>query len=194
MSGPIPPPVDLTAKQQAVLERLVRRQSSAQRLVRRVRIILEAAGGANNEEVARRLGIKRDAVRRWRGRWLEASTSLKAAEGEGHDEQDLAILIEDILADKPRPGTPATFTPEQVALIIALACEAPADCGRSVSHWTPRELAEEAVKRGIVESISIRSVGRFLQRGQAEATSQPLLAQLGTRGPGQLQRSGDQRL
>ena len=39
------------------------------------------------------------------------------------------------------------------------------DSGRPITHWTPPELADEAKKRGIVESISPRSVGRFLGRG-----------------------------
>ncbi len=194
MPGPTPPRINLTARQRAVLERLVRRQTSSQRTVRRARIVLEAASGANNEEVARRLGVKRGSAHRWRSRWLEASQALQAAEDEGHDERDLEVLIEAVLDDEPRPGTPATFTPEQIVQIVALACEPPADSGRPASHWTPRELAEEAVKRGIVERISTRSVGRFLQRGRLEAASQSVLAQLGPRGPDEFQRSGDERL
>ena len=46
--------------------------------------------------------------------------------------------------------------------IMALACETPALSDRPVSNWTPRELADEAVKRGIVEQISPRTVERFL--------------------------------
>jgi hypothetical protein len=54
-------------------------------------------------------------------------------------------------------------TAEPLCQIVALACEeAPADSGRPTSHWTPRELADEAVKRRIVARISVRTVGRFL--------------------------------
>ena len=42
-----------------------------------------------------------------------------------------------------------------------MACETPEKSGRPVSHWTPRKLADEVVKRGIVPSISVRHVGRF---------------------------------
>jgi putative transposase len=59
---------------------------------------------------------------------------------------------------------------------VALACEDPRDCGRPVTHWSTTELADEAVKRGIVESISPRSVGRFLGRGGPQAASHALLA------------------
>jgi putative transposase len=48
--------------------------------------------------------------------------------------------------------------------IMALACETPEVAGRPVSSWTPHELADEAIKRGIVTSISPRTVERFLSR------------------------------
>jgi putative transposase len=68
------------------------------------------------------------------------------------------------LTDEQRPGAPETFTFEQFMQIMALACEAPGESQRPVSDWTPRELADEAVKRGIVTQISPRTVGRFLNR------------------------------
>jgi hypothetical protein len=46
-----------------------------------------------------------------------------------------------------------------------------------VRHWTPRELAEEAVQRGIVAHISPRSVGRFLTAGRPPAPPEPVLAE-----------------
>jgi putative transposase len=58
-----------------------------------------------------------------------------------------------------------------------VGCEDPADSGRPVSHWTPREVAEEVRKRGIVETISTRSVGRFLKSGGFAAPSGRVLAQ-----------------
>jgi hypothetical protein len=57
-----------------------------------------------------------------------------------------------------------TFTFEQFMQIMALACEKPEAAERPVSSWTPRELADEAVKRGIVTKISPRTVERFLNR------------------------------
>ena len=57
MRRPKPPPIVLTPTQRVVLRRLARRQSGAQRLVRRARIILEAASGADNEQIANLLGI-----------------------------------------------------------------------------------------------------------------------------------------
>ncbi len=51
--------------------------------------------------------------------------------------------------------------------VVAVACEQPQSSNRPISHWTPRELALEVVKRGIVPEISPRSVARFLKRGNA---------------------------
>jgi transposase len=138
--------------------------------------VLAAAEGLNNEQIAMRLGINRETARLWRRVWLDAAQLLAAAEEEA-SEKVLRECIEGVLADAPRSGTPATFTPEQICRIVALACEDPRDRGRPVTHWTNAELADEAVKRGIVESISPRSVGRFLGRGGFEATSDALLAQ-----------------
>jgi putative transposase len=60
--------------------------------------------------------------------------------------------------------------------IMALVCEKPEVADRPVSSWPPRELADEAIKRGIVPTISPRTVERFL-KGERNATpSQALLA------------------
>ncbi len=66
------------------------------------------------------------------------------------------------LADAPRSGSPATFSLEQVLQLFAIACESPENYGRPISHWTSRELADEMMKQGIVESISPRHVGRLM--------------------------------
>src|SRR5262245_2695835 len=74
-------------------------------------------------------------------------------------------------------GSAGIAAAEQIVQIVAVACEDPADSGRPVSHWTPREVAEEVRKRGIVETISPRSVGRFLKSGGFAAPSGRVLAQ-----------------
>jgi hypothetical protein len=68
------------------------------------------------------------------------------------------------LSDAPRCGAPATFTPETICRIMALACEDPETLDVPVSHWSQSELARQAVQRGIVDSISHGSVGRFLKK------------------------------
>ncbi len=161
MAGRKQVPIGLTGRQRLELERIVRRHTSSQRLVRRARIVPACADGHNNEQVSESVGVYREAVREWRARWMGESQRLAASEAEGDDEV-LSAAIAGVPADAPRSGAPATFAPEQVVQIVALACEHPEESGRPVTHWTTPELAAEAVKRGIVDSISPRSVGRFL--------------------------------
>jgi putative transposase len=169
--------ISLTPRQQLILEQIVRRPTSSQGLVKRVRLILAAAEGINNTQLSATLQLSRTTVRLWRERWRDATDRLIAAEAKGVNDKQLTQLIISLLQDCERPGTPPNCSTEQVVQIIALACESPSESGRPVSHWTPAELADEAVKRGIVEEISPRSVGRFLKRGYSTTSSPPLLAQ-----------------
>ena len=152
----------VTPRQRKLLEGFTRTKKAAQQLVERCRVVLLSAAGRRNEAQASELGIDRQRVRRWRHRWAREMASLCAAEAAGATRQDLAKLIIAVLTDAARSGAPVTFSAEQVAGIIALACEPPSDSGLPVSHWTPPELAREAIKRGIVASISPRQVDRFL--------------------------------
>jgi putative transposase len=171
------PRVQLTARQQACLEQIVRRQTSPQRLVRRAKILLTLALGATECQVARQMRLNRGTVRTWPQRWLALAPKLEQIEAEGGSDKVLISLIVEALTDHPRPGTPATFTAEQIVQIVAVACEDPADSGRPISHWTSREVADEVRKRGVVETISTRSVGRFLKSGRFTAASGGVLAQ-----------------
>ena len=177
MSGPLPKPILLTNQQQTILERIVRRHSSSQQLVRRTLILLLANSGFNNEQIAQQLHMSRVTVQLWRRRWHESASKLAVLEQEGIDDKALMEWIEGILIDQQRRGAPATFSIEQVVQIIALACEDPQASTLPITDWTPRELAAEAMKRGIVKSISPRSVERFLKRGRLTAPSESLLAQ-----------------
>ena len=165
MPGPKAPPVSLSPDEHQELMSLTRAHKTPQHVSFRAQLILQLAQGRNTQQVADHLGTSRLTVRRWRRHWLER--------------QDCTVL--ERLQDDPRPGTPATFSPEQWCQIMAIACEPPETSGRPISHWTPREIAAEAIKRGIVETISERHVGRFLKSGRAETPPKPLLAQLRTR-------------
>jgi hypothetical protein len=174
LAGPLPRPITVSPPQQAVLEGLLRQHSTPQALALRVRIVLAAATGMRNVPLARDLACTPKTVIKWRARWAAAESKLAALE---HNPADLKRMIARVLADAPRPGAPDTFTAEQIVQIINLACTPPANAGRPIDAWTPRELADEAVNRQIVASISPTSVGRFLKAGRASAPSQPLLAE-----------------
>ena len=170
-------PITLSDRQQSILQQLARRSTNPYRLVRRAQLILFAAKGVSNTEVGQQLQLSRSRVRFWRERWQGAVSSLAAAEAEGISDQGLMGLIVEVLNDQLRPGTPAQFSLDAIVQIVALACETPQDSQRPVNQWTPPELAAEAVKRGIVKTISPRSVGRFLKRSHPATAPQPLLAQ-----------------
>jgi transposase len=164
MPGPKPPAVPLSEEERQALHTMIRAHKTPQHLSFRAHGILLLAEGLTAPDVARRLGTTRTAVRRWRRHWLKRP----------------GCAVPERLQDAPRPAAPATFSAEQWCQIIALACEPPEASGRPISHWTPRELADEARKRGIVGTISKRHVARFLQSGRSQAAQESLLAQCGT--------------
>ena len=152
----------LTDLVRALLERILRREKSTRQQVRRTQVIL-AAADSTNVHIAEQLHLTLKTVRLWRRRWLQVSPAMDTAEENG-DHKQLEQLVIDALTDEARSGRPADFNPEQICQIVAMACEQPEDSERPISHWTARELADEAIKRGIVTSISPRSAGRFLKR------------------------------
>lgn len=173
-------PLNVSEQQQDVLQRLVHRATSPQRLVRRGKIILTAAAGASNTKITQDLHVDHETVRLWRERWRAAESRLQAIEATGKPKL-LREAIEVLLTDEQRPGAPGIFTFEQFMQIMALACEKPITLDVPVSTWTPRELADEAVKRGIVKTISPRTVERFLKGERFAASSQAVLAHSASR-------------
>jgi putative transposase len=151
MRGPKPDPVTLSEPERSDLEELVRRHSTPQQQALRGRIILAAAQGKNNSQIARELDVCVDTVRSWRSRWL----GLQAV-----SLQDLSVR--ERLEDVPRPGRPSQITAEQICQMVAMACEQPKE--RPISHWTGREIADEVMQRGIVQQISPRHAARLLKK------------------------------
>ncbi len=143
------PSFQLSPDHERELKELVRAHSTPQELAERARIVLLASAGLGVSETAERLGIWRKTAGYWRRRWLAAEASAGVAER---------------LSDAPRCGAPAKFTPEQICQIMALACEDPERLDVPISQWRQSELARQAMRRGIVESISHGAVGRFLKQ------------------------------
>jgi transposase len=123
--------IELTVEERARLEAWARRRTSAQALAARSRIVLLAADGLNNTEIAQRLGVHRPMVRKWRSRFAE---------------QRLDGLI-----DEPRPGRPRTITDEQVEEVIVKTLEATPN---DATHWSTRSMAAEV-------GLSREAVGRI---------------------------------
>lgn len=153
MPGPKPSAINLNDVERQGLELLVRRYTTGQQKVIRARIVLLAAMGKNNREIANELEVSLDTVRLWRQRWLDLQPiSL----------DDLSF--EERLDDLPRPGAPPRLTANQICQIQQLACEKPEKSGRPISQWTSREIAAEIMARGIVDTISARHSARILKK------------------------------
>ena len=150
MRGPKPTPIQLSDPEHQGLEKLIKAHKTRQQIAMRSQIILAAAEGKNNSQIAKEFQITLDTVRLWRKRWLTLQPiSL----------EDLSV--EERLEDLPRPGAPARITADQLSQIVALACEKPEESERPITHWTSREIADEILQRGIVEQISPRHAARL---------------------------------
>jgi transposase len=158
----------ITERQQAVLRQVAGAPTSPVRLAQRAEIILRSFAGEANQVIAAAIDLDPTAVGLWRRRWVQAWPKLILIEC-SQTHAAFRRAIEDVLSDAPRSGNPGKFTPEQITQILALACEPPAQSGRPITHWTYKELADEAQKRGLVASISEAQVGRYLR----EAALQP---------------------
>jgi putative transposase len=159
MPGPKPELIELSDQVRLALEKLVARHTTGQQKAQRARIILKAAEGKNNAEIAREIHQSIDMVRLWRRRWRDLEPlSL----------DDLSVA--ERLDDLPRPGAPPRLTADQVCQIEQVACEAPEKAGRPISQWTGREIADELMARGIVETISARHAARLLKGGRFSRT------------------------
>ena len=112
--------IELSDPERLQLEAWTRRRSSAQALALRSRIVLAAAEGLKNTEIAERLGINRAMAAKWRSRFAEHRL--------------------DGLTDEPRRGRPRTITDEQVDAVITKTLET---TPKDATHWSTRSMAEE---------------------------------------------------
>ncbi|MFS8199673.1 helix-turn-helix domain-containing protein [Streptomyces sp. CWNU-52B] len=106
-------------------------------------IVLLAARGRNNAQIAAEIDLHVGTVRRWRGRFAAGRVPA--------------------LADRKRSGRPPTFTALQIAEVKTLACRLPTESGAPLSRWSCPELAREAVTRAVADTISASTVGRWLR-------------------------------
>src|SRR4051794_38279323 len=120
MPNPVAAGVVLDDDERAQLERWTRRRTSARALVQRARIVLLAAGGLKNTEIAAELGITRGMAAKWRARFVDHGL--------------------DGLIDEPRPGRPRTVTDDKVEEVIVKTLET---TPKEATHWSTRSMAKE---------------------------------------------------
>lgn len=134
--------VTLSGEDRTILERRASSRNASHSMVVRARVVLLAADGARNIDIASAVGMCVDVVSKWRKRFC-----LEGVAG---------------LSDRARSGRPRTFGPEVVAGVKALACEPPEQREVPLSRWSSGELAAQAVTEGLVDSISSSTVRRWL--------------------------------
>jgi putative transposase len=166
--------IELSEKQEKILKEMARGTHTRLHFKIRSQVILKAASGSSNNTIETDMQISAKKVKRWRDRYSVMREELQQIEKE--TPHKLRRTIEEILSDAQRPGGPAKFTDEQVAVIIAISLKDPMEYELPFSHWTPSLLQREVIKKGIVETISVRQVGRFLKKSGSSAAPKPLLA------------------
>ena len=124
----------LTADDIRQLTTWVRAGTTPQRLVRRARVSLGSAAGLGSRALARQERMSRTTVRRWLGRF---ATQRCAG-----------------LRDRPGRGRPKTLTPATRALVVALACERPADRAVALRRYSLNELTVEVANRLPSEEVA----------------------------------------
>jgi transposase len=116
--GPRPKRIELTEDERTRLDELARRSKTANAVARRARIVLAAAEGLGNTEIARTLRVGRSTAEKWRSRFLR--------------------LRMDGLLDEPRVGAPRTVTDAQVEEVVTKTLE---ETPRGETHWSRRSMA-----------------------------------------------------
>lgn len=110
----------VTDEQRRTLEGYLRRRKTARGLAQRAEIVLASAEGLSNQAVARKLGVSRLTVGKWRARFLRSGL--------------------DGLLDEPRPGAPRSVSDDQVERVVTLTLEA---TPRGATHWSTRDMAKK---------------------------------------------------
>jgi hypothetical protein len=158
MARPVTP-IQLTTEQSEILNDISRRRELPHSTVQRAQIVLAAATGQGNKAIGKDLNLYPETAALWRNRWLTEQQELDKVAGKS---KLLLKAICSVLADSSRPGSPCTFTAEQVCQIISVACETPP---APLTHWTRNDLVRVVIARGIVETISASTIGRILKEG-----------------------------
>jgi transposase len=128
----VAPTIELSSAARLELEKLSRRRTAAVRVAQRSRIVLLAAEGMRNKEIAERIGVAPRMVALWRSRFIH-------------------LGVEGLLKDAPRPGRTPEISPDIVGQVVASTTQSkPA----GATHWSRSSMARAM-------DISESSVGRI---------------------------------
>ena len=167
-------PVIIPEAIRPILTKFAKSRTFPARQVQRAKIILLAADGLDNMQISNQVGLGQDSVSKWRSRFIKKLPLLQ--EVAEKDPSSLEKAVSAFLDDSPRPGQPMHYTDEQIIKILETACRNPEELGYEASHWSLSLLVDAVIKAGIVDSISAKTVSRFLKYGGDSPPSRPLLA------------------
>lgn len=169
MANPKAVKLEASKKQAEIILKLMKATHLEKHYIERATIIQLAIQSISNKQIADKIKIKRSTVMLWRNRWAENQAILDKTEKD--NPKQLLNTIKTILEDAERSGRKSFFTQEQKARIVAISLQKPELLNLPISNWTLKDIAETSVKLGIVESISISQVGRFLKNKRHKTPS-----------------------
>ena len=140
----------------------------------RSKILVFAHEGKSNMAIARTLQTTVNTVKKWRKRWLNCYEQILLFESginqKGVSDKELLQRLLAVIQDEPRSGTPKRITLEQENQIVAISCKKPKDYGIIMNKWTHEQIANVAIKEGVIDSISSRYVGTILKKNSLPYT------------------------
>ncbi len=174
MSAKASPALPLSKRQYDILDKYVRKRSTSNHEVKRIKIVLKGSEGQSNFSISKEIDLGVYPIAKWRNRWLSSYEEIQIYEqgesGQGVSDKDLLKKMLSVLQDLPRTGAPARLSMSQKQQIVALACCAPSDYGIPITSWTHEMLAHIAKAEKIVENISPRYVGKILKKSGLTST------------------------
>jgi transposase len=165
----------MEAKELDLLIKIGKSQKLSNRIVKRSKLLSYYLSCNNKRKTNSDLGVSRDKIYKWVKRW-ESNETERLEQWDLYKKGELKEaaykrFIISLLEDKKGRGTSTTFSIQEKEKIVALSLENPMDLGLPFTHWTRELLAQEAIARGIVESISGRHISRILKK--SAVTSPP---------------------
>lgn len=157
--------LDLSTRQQKMLETYLSKRKIEHHYHQRINIILKSFSGSGIRKISRELSTTTDTVSKWRNRWLADFEELCSHEqSKKCTDKTLLTKMLRILSDAPRCGAPTRISLSEKENIVLLACKSPKDFGIPISKWNREILTEVAISKGLVKKISSGYVSKILKK------------------------------
>jgi len=167
--------IPLNATERELLRKIHNKRSVPAFLKQRLHVVLAAATDLPNKQIATETGLEVHFIGTWRNRWARQYRQWNQTDEDLRPAMNERLVLL-WLSDAQGRGRKERITMKQRSKIAALSQEPPEKSGLPVTHWTPKLLAKEAMRRGIVDAVSASTVRRILKK-RLVAAPEPLLAQ-----------------